>query len=257
MIKFIKLIFISFSVLLSFNNSISGTNFIEQVNKAYDKYVIVDDETIMVGDYTLVFGSYNNKYYISVYLLNNGTQNNHQIKVLINDIELTTFVYDSGVVLGYGLEVKSTDKFKVYVSDKNTDTLIDTYDVQNLIDELIKNPSKGLSTGEFPKNKRELDLIKTIKIYIYLFIALSVGFIVVLIILYRLRAGRFNSNFKEQEENLFKKNIEDEEIIDASFEVEQVNKQEIMDRLFEEYRHGDITEEELNEKLKKLWWNND
>ena len=90
-----------------------------------------------------------------------------------------------------------------------------------------------------------------------MFIALSVGFIVVLIILYRLRAGRFNSNFKEQEENLFKKNIEDEEIIDASFEVEQVNKQEIMDRLFEEYRHGDITEEELNEKLKKLWWNND
>ena len=64
MIKFIKLIFISFSVLLSFNNSISGTNFIEQVNKAYDKYVVVDDETIMVGDYTLVFGSYNNKYYV-------------------------------------------------------------------------------------------------------------------------------------------------------------------------------------------------
>ena len=50
---------------------------------------------------------------------------------------------------------------------------------------------------------------------------------------------------------------EDEDIIDVesdNIEVQQVNKQEVMDRLFEEYRHGDITEDELNERLKKLWW---
>ena len=39
-------------------------------------------------------------------------------------------------------------------------------------------------------------------------------------------------------------------------EIEKVDKQSLMDRYFEEYRSGEITEEELNEKLKKLWWQN-
>lgn len=254
MLNFFKIFCLIGTFFLNFNNTSNGITFMETVNKAYDKYFLVEDKEIVVGDFTLVFGQVDDKYYLSCYLFNTGAQNNHYIKVIVNEQSLTTFVSDGGVVEGYGLELKSKDTFKIYVSDKEHDLLIGTYQVGDLIDDLLVNHQVGFGTKEFPKNKREIDFIRTIKLYIYLFIFLSLAFVGVLIFLYKFRMGRFNERYKKLEPNIFKQEVEEEEVIDASFTVEQENKQEIMDRLFEEFRHGDITEDELNEKLKKLWW---
>ena len=253
MINFLKIFFLVSSLFLSYNTTSNGIDFMNTVNNAYDKYYVVEDQTIVVGDYTLVFGQAGNKYYLSVFLFNSNTQNNHLIKVVVNEQTLTSFVADGGVVCGYGLEVKSNDTFKIYTSDKQTDVLIGSYNVGDLIDELVLNNIVGEGTKDFPKNKREVDLIRTIKLYIYGFVIVSLTFVGVLIYLYKFRIGRFNEKYKNLEPNIFKP-LEEETVIDTTFSIEQENKQEIMDRLFEEFRHGDITEDELNERLKKLWW---
>ena len=256
MISFLKIILLVGTFFLSFNNTSNGIDFMDKIYNAYDKYYIVEDEKIMVGDFTLIFGQVDNKYYLSCFLYNDGTQNKHLVKIIVNDQKLTSYVHDGGVVEGFGLELDSTDTFKVYISDKQNDVLLGSYNVSNLIDDLVNDYNVGLGTKEFPKNKRETDFIKTIKLYIYVFVLLSFIFIGILIFLYRYRVGRFSERYKQIEPNIFEKvkDVDDSEIIDATFTIEKDNKQEIMDKLFEEYRHGDITEEELNERLKKLWW---
>ena len=73
-----------------------------------------------------------------------------------------------------------------------------------------------------------------------------------------MRKGKFNLVQKPviDVENAYYEEYGDP-IEESKESVQQVNKQALMDRYFEEYRKGDITEDELNEKLKRLWWQDD
>ncbi len=261
MFKILGIFFTLINVLLNYTTTTNGLNFIETVQECYEEYYIVNDQELSYGDYTLVFGIKDNDYYLSCFLYTDNVNSKQQIRIIKNDEIGKTFVSDSGVVEGYGYKVNSTESLSIYVVNSDNPELIENIKISTLVDEFASRKISGLGSKDFPKNKREVNLINQIKIYLTVFTVISCLFIVLIIFLYKTKRGRFNSHYQENYDDYYqpKQNNEQdsEEVIDTSFEVEQVNKQEIMDKLFLEFRSGDITEEELNEKLKKLWWNND
>lgn len=263
MIKVFNAFILVFQIFFGFANTISGNEYMDSVKNSYDEYYIVEDTNLSFGDYTLVFGMYDGDYYLSCFLYNEGVSVNQKIKVLVNGDDVTTFVPDSSVVAGFGLELNEDDCFDIFVMDNNNETIIGSYKVSDLINDFNNHKLIGEGTGDFPKNKKEINAINTIKGFLLGFVLLSILFVIILIVLYKKRLGRFSENYKSDPLFDFEKDYydneeeDDENIIDVesdNVEVQEVNKQEVMDRLFEEYRHGDITEDELNERLKKLWW---
>ena len=187
-------------------------------------------------------------------MLNNGTYENHRIAVYVND-KLTTFVPDGGVVAGYGLEFKESDHVQIYLSTDNDKLLVMDIDGSTLIAYVKASTLQGQGTAKFPKNKKETNLLAKLRLYLIIFVLAAILLAVFLIIMYKKAMGRFSGR-KEEPLYDYEKPVE-EEPREAEFSVEEENKEAIMDRLFEEFRRGDITEDELNEKLKKLWWHND
>ena len=243
-------------------NSINEEQFINNINDAYNEYEVILDEEREIGDLTVVFGTYKDKYYLSCFLLNNGTSANHYIKVYL-DSKLTTYVPDGGVVEGYKLQVRNEDTIKIVLSTDATEIVVKEFKVSDLKESLKTNQIVGNGLGTFPKNKREISLINQIRLYIFGFFFLAVALGIALVIMYKKAIGRFNKNHREKPLFDFEQEDKDydDDVIDVASEVEneetyEQNKQEVMDRLFEEFRKGDITEDELNEKLKKLWWKN-
>ena len=115
----------------------------------------------------------------------------------------------------------------------------------------------GLGNTKFPKNKLETDVIRILRLFIAGFVLLSCCFVFVIVSFYKKRKGKFNEQNKTVIDVVGEYYEEyGDPTIDTEKEIEKVDKQSLMDRYFEEYRSGEITEEELNEKLKKLWWQN-
>lgn len=245
---------ILFSIILA-ASSIPQQSFMDSVNDAYEQYVILLDETREIGDVCLVAGAVKGKYSLCAFLLNNGTSTNHRICIYLDD-KLTTFVPDGGVVAGYGLELKIDKAIKVYLKSDNDEILIYENTTNNLISEVNNSTLRGNGTNSFPKNKKETDLLSRLRLFLFLFLGAAVILAAVLIIMYKKAMGRFNGK-KEEPLYDFEQQPEEQPLEDNEFSVEEENKDAIMDRLFEEYRRGDLTEDELNEKLKKLWWHND
>ena len=175
MIKLLLIISIFLTV-----TSISEESFMNSVKEGYDKYIVIIDEEREVGDLTICFGSVNNKYYLACYLLNT-TGGNHQIMVK-NGKKTTTFVMDGGVVAGYGLELKKTDTIDIYIINEENELFVAEIAVDSLITDLNNNGLSGEATGKFPKNKREVNLINRLRIYILVFIfaALFLGVFLVI-----------------------------------------------------------------------------
>lgn len=262
MIKIINFIYLFSMFLFSYQSTIPGVEYMNQVSNSYEEYYIVSDQELSFGDYTLVFGRVDDKYYLSCFLYNEGVLINQQVRITVNE-KLTTYVADSGVVAGYGLLVKTNDQIKISIGTDNNIVDIEEYTFEELLNEFNLKKLSGNGTGEFPKNKKEENLINKMKRIIIIFAVISCLFIAFLFILYKKRLGRFSDKYQSEQVTYYEENYdeidEEEEKVDddynnAGFETPPVDKQAIMDRLFEEYRHGDITEEELNEKLKKLWW---
>ena len=249
MLRFLLL----FSLLLSVSTTAEQT-FLDAVNEGYEQYAIIVDEEREIGDLTIVVGVVNGKYSISAFLLNNATSQNHRICIYVND-KLTTFVPDGGVVAGYGLEFKENTHLKIYLVSDNDELLAFESDATDLITTVKSSTLQGHATGEFPKNKRESDLLSKLRLFLIIFVLAAILLALFLIIMYKKAVGRFNGH-KEEPLYDYEQQPENEEI-DATFTVEEENKEAIMDKLFEEFRSGEITEDELNEKLKKLWWHND
>ena len=127
------------------------------------------------------------------------------------------------------------------------------------ISETLKtiNYQEGLGNLKFPKNKLETDVIKILRLFIIGFVLVSAAFVLVIVYFYKKRKGRFNEKNKNVIDVVGEYYEEyGDPVEDAEKEIEKVDKQSLMDRYFEEYRSGEISEEELNEKLKKLWWQN-
>ena len=250
MIRFLLL----FSLLLSVSTTAEQT-FLDSVNDAYEQYAVIVDEEREIGDLTIVAGAVKGKYSLSAFLLNNATSQNHRICVYVDE-KLTTFVPDGGVVAGYGLEFKENTHVKIYLVSDNDELLVYEADASNLMSAVNDSSLKGNGSAIFPKNKRESDLLSKLRLFLILFVVAAILLAVFLIIMYKKAVGRFNGR-REEPLYDYEKEAEVETPRDAEFSVEEENKEAIMDRLFEEFRRGDLTEDELNEKLKKLWWHND
>lgn len=261
--------------ILTITSTINGQNFDKNIKDSYEKYIYVVDEENVYGDYALVIGYKKNKTYLSCYLYQHN-QNKHLYLKIKLDNDLTTFVPDSLVIEGYGLEIKSQSKISIYIFDGEQDILLNEYEIAKLINDLNNHPLIGNGTSKFPKNKKEVSFILKLQIALIIFSLISIGFIVLLVILYKKRVGRFNQqqSFSDSTDNYIDttyENIDDKKIEndEDSFneymshhqkrddETQKETKEQIINRLFEEYRTGDISEEELDERLRHLEDDND
>lgn len=260
--KLLSILMIIFNIL-TFTNTSNGITFNDNINKCYNEYIICVDENTSFGDVALVYGTYKDNYYLSCYLYgeNNSTSIYLRIKL---DNKITTYVMDSNVIEGYGLKVKSVDVVGFYFYSNDIEILIKEFTVEELNQLLLNNPLIGQNQGHFPRNKKEVSIETKLMIFIACFVILASAFVVLLVFLYIKRVGKFKKeesdvinttdytyinnndyyNSQDYESNNDSKNIE----------VDTRNKEEIMDDLFKQFRSGDITEEELNERLKNLWW---
>ena len=254
MIKFLSLLI----TLFSFNfmaSSIEEEKFLEVVNNCYDQYKIVFEEPTVVGDINIVFGIKNKDYYISAFFLNQSYAD-MTLQFYINDKLEKTFVEEGTVINAFGVEVDRTDFVTVVIHHESQNI---KYSLN--ISELVSDNSSfqnGLGQDKFPKNKLETDVIKILRLIIVGFGLLSCIFVFIIIYFYRKRKGRFNESNKQVIDVVGEYYQEyGDPNVDSKEEIQKINKQELMDRYFDEYRSGDITEEELNEKLKRLWWQDD
>lgn len=89
-----------------------------------------------------------------------------------------------------------------------------------------------------------MDIIDIFVIGIYVFAGIIVILSAILIFLYRNKKGLFD--------NKEKTNVN---IIDI--EPEEKTKEELIDELYNDYNNGKITENELNNRLRRIWWSED
>lgn len=254
MIKMLSIIIAFLSLNICNVTSIEEETFMDNVNKAYDEYKVVIDEETHSGDVTIVFGIKKDDYYLSAFFLNESA-GNFNLQIYIDDVLENTFVQEGTVINAFGVEVEEAEMVNVLIHHDSQDFKYQL-DIEKLIEE--DGFVEGLGEIKFPQNKFETDIIKIIRLLIFGFAAISCCFIFVIVYFYKKRKGRFNNGYKERIDvvNDYYEEYGDPEE-DAKKDIEQVNKQALMDRYFEEYRKGDITEEELNEKLKRLWWQDD
>ena len=251
MIKLLTIVLAFLSISLS--SSIEEERFLENCHTSYDEYTIIENEETSLGDVTIVFGKKNDKYYMSAFFLNESTVSLN-LQYYINDKLKSTFVLEGTVVNSYGVKVDDDDKVTIAIHHVSQDIKYD-YTIKELLE---KNFQKGLGTEDFPDNNYEKDVIKIIRLFILFFILLSIVLVLIILYFYKLRKGKFNLVQKpvlDLQDDYYEEY--GDPIEDSKEEVQQINKQALMDRYFEEYRKGDITEEELNEKLKRLWWQDD
>ena len=253
MIKVLSLIVLFFSVNLR-TSSIEEERFIETVNNCYNQYSVVIDEETTVGDLKVVLGVKKDKYYLSAFFLNDASVN-MRLQVFINEELEGTYVVEGTVINTYGIKIENTDIVDVVIHHESQNIKFNLN-----IAELLKDIQyqQGLGSSKFPKNKLETDVIRIIRMFIAGFVLLSLGFVFVILYFYKNRKGRFNPNHNPKIDVVSEYYQEyGDPVEEAEKEIEKVDKQSLMDRYFEEYRSGEITEEELNEKLKKLWWQTD
>ena len=256
--------------LLSISTTTNGLEFKENINNCYETYIYLMDEENVYGDLALVFGKVKSRYYASCYLYAYNQSQKLYLRIKLDD-ELTTYVPDSLVVEGYGLEVKKQTKLLFYIYDGEKEILMGEYNISDLLNELETEPLQGNASMKFPKNKKEVSLITKLRIMMIVFVIICIGFSFLLFILYKKRIGRFNQQrlnnqiASEKQYDYDYKTINDEDSFNEYMNQHQQQrsetvhetKEQIMERLFNEYRCGDISEEELDERLKNLEEQND
>lgn len=89
-----------------------------------------------------------------------------------------------------------------------------------------------------------MDIIDIFVIGIYVFTGIIVILSAILIFLYRNKKGLFD-NKEETSVNII------------GIEPEEKTKEELIDELYNEYNNGKITENELNNRLRRIWWSED
>ena len=72
----------------------------------------------------------------------------------------------------------------------------------------------------------------------------------ILLMLYRNRVGKFN-----QETQIVENYIEADYDYQTE-EIEDKSEEELMKEAYEDYHKGKITEQELNNRLRNIWWSN-
>ena len=89
-----------------------------------------------------------------------------------------------------------------------------------------------------------MDIIDIFEIGIYVFAGIIVILSVMLIVFYNNKKGLFAE--KKEKDNC---------IIDI--EPKEKTKEELIEELYNDYNNGKITENELNNRLRRIWWSED
>ncbi len=92
------------------------------------------------------------------------------------------------------------------------------------------------------------DIMDIYKVAIFVFLGIIGILTIILISLYRNKKGLFGP---KKENNYFNNNI-----IDVDQETPKT-KEELAEEAYKDYHNGKITESELNNRLRRIWWSED
>ena len=233
------------TLMCSFLIIASPTNvqldFEKAIHENYEKYYYLVSEETSVGDIVIVVGSIKNKVYVSGFIYSTSNKN-HYFK-LSNDKTYNNVFY----------KVKTSENMTISIeSDAGTFCTYDIeYDTINKLNELDLKTGEG--NNSFPKEKKSLDIIDIFIIGVFIFVGIIGVLSVLLLSLYRNKKGLFG-NVQNQNTN----NIYEEEIIEIEpITEEKKTKEELMEEAYNDYNSGKITEQELNNRLRRIWWSED
>lgn len=222
--------------------------FNEVVHKNYDYYEVIIEEETSIGDVQIVRGAVNKKMYISVFLYQT-EENLHKI-VIDNEITQEKVINIHKYRLQENVEVKILSEGDVFFK---------TYVVENIEYEDFENIAiKGDGKNNFPRQKLKLDIFDIFLFMMYGFIGLIGIFTLVLLTLYRKKIGKFGQTKPVQPQN----DYGDNDYIDVEYNYQPVEEEpekteeELMKEAYEDYNNGKITEQELNNRLRNIWWSN-
>ncbi len=237
--KFLLTLIFSFLIITSPTNI--QLDFEKTIHENYEKYYYLVSEETSVGDIVIVVGSIKSKVYVSGFIystsnknhyfkLSNGkTYNNVFYKERVLENMTITIESDAGTFYTYSIEYDSIDKL-------------------NKLD--LKN---GEGKNSFPKEKKTLDIIDIFVIGVFIFVGIIGVLSSLLLSLYKNKKGLFG-NFERQNID----NIYEEEIIEIEpLAEEKKTKEELMQEAYDEYNSGKINEQELNNRLRRIWWSED
>ena len=233
------------TLICSFLIIASPTNvqldFEKEIHENYEKYYYLVSEETSVGDIVIVVGSIKNKVYVSGFIYSTSNKN-HYFK-LSNGKTYNNVFY----------KVKTSENMTISIeSDAGTFCTYDIeYDTINKLNELDLKTGEG--NNSFPKEKKSLDIIDIFIIGVFIFVGIIGVLSVLLLSLYRNKKGLFG-NVQNQNTN----NIYEEEIIEIEPIIEEKKtKEELMEEAYNDYNSGKITEQELNNRLRRIWWSED
>lgn len=229
------LISIICSFLLISSPTSEQTNFESVIYNNYDEYCYVVLEETSVGDIVIVLGSIDEKLYVSGFIYNI-TYKKHQFRLSNGDVYRECF---------YKVPLK--DDFEVFI-ESASGTKFKTYQIENIsYDDFVKmDLIKGEGKNHFPTEEVKLDILDIYSILVLFFIGLIALFTIILNAIYRKK--RISYNQKYQTTN---------NVIDLSndeFEIKEKTKEEQMLEAYDDFKKGKITETELNNRLRIIWW---
>lgn len=218
--------------------------FEKTIKNNYEEYFyVISDETV-VGDIVIAVGKVKNNLYVSGFIYNN-TKENYVFE--LNNQSLNNVFYKE----------KLTDDFVLKITTEDG-KLFTTYEIENITmdDFFMNNLYQGNGKNKFPKEAKTLDIIDVFSIGVVLFVALIGLFTIILFYLYRNKLGLFNKQNYQNEEVIHNQNVYT--IDETNYTVEkEKTKEELMQEAYDDYNNGKITENELNNRLRRIWWNED
>ena len=227
-----------FIILFTFLNIIAPTKesdyFKEVIHNNYDYYEIIEEEETSIGDIIIVKGAVNKKMYISMFVYQ--TQANIHKVVINNSITTGEVINIHKVRLDKDIEIKILSKngefFKKYLVEKTK------------YDDFIKVAMEGNGKNHFPKALQEYNIFDTFVSLIYIFIGLTSFLSLVLFIIYKKKVNKAST---VSNDNYYIN-------VDYDLLEEEKTEEELMKEAYEDYHNGKITEQELNNRLRNIWW---
>ena len=220
--------------------TIEQNTFDEVVHDNYDYYQVVMEEETTVGDVKIVWGSVNKKMYFSVFF--------YQTHANMHKIEINGKIIQDKVISIHKVRLKEDTKIKIL---SENGAFFKEYIVENIeYEDFITVAYTGNGENDFPKEKMDFDIFDIFLYMFYGFIILVGILSFILLMLYRNRVGKFN-----QETQIVENYIEADYDYQTE-EIEDKSEEELMKEAYEDYHKGKITEQELNNRLRNIWWSN-
>ncbi len=226
------LLTILWSILLITTPTIEQDNFMETVHKNYETYYLLVEEETVIGDIVIVVGCIEEQLYISGFIYNT-TVNEHGFHIN-SKFYKQEFHKET---INETISVKTTNG--VFFKKYDLKDIKENYYTLSLIE--------GEGNNNFSTTKQELDITDIFSFLVLIFIGLITLFTVGIVIIYRKKMGRFNKQYINHTVDI----IDVEEDV---FYQEEKTQEEQMQDAYEEFKKGLITEEDLNNRLRRIWW---